>query len=182
MRPYSSFVPHYEGFPHDLFDRVAKDCNDTDILVEVGAFLGHGTCYMCERLAAYGKRPKFYAFDPWDQILEPFYGKMRTGDMPWGEPIEKWKERGGRLYDAFLFYMANCPNKDRLYDWLQVPANSSAPEFKDESLSFVFLNYAQDKAGIDEEIERWFPKVKVGGLMVIARDPVSDGARIMEKT
>lgn len=164
---YSDFVPHYDNFPHTLFEKVARDCTNDDILVEVGAFLGHGTCYMAECLTAYDKRPKFYALDPFDQILEPIYGQMRTGDMPWGESIEKWRARGGRLYDSFLFYLDNCPCKDRLYDHAQFPCNSSAGEFEDGTLAFVFLNYARDFDGIKEEMENWWPKIKNGGCLAM---------------
>lgn len=170
MTAYHHFVPHDGDFPYQLFDTVARTCKDDDILVEVGAFLGHGTCYMCEALAAHDKRPKFYAFDPWDQILEPIYGPMRTGNMPWGEPIDDWKKRVGGptpLYDAFLFYVNGSPCKDRLFDHAQFPANCSGPEFELDSLAFVFLNYGRDDAEIDKEVANWFPRVRPGGLLAI---------------
>ncbi|MFA6433026.1 MAG: class I SAM-dependent methyltransferase [Candidatus Paceibacterota bacterium] len=168
--PYSSFIPQAGHFPYDLFVQVARDCKDDDIIVEVGAFLGHGTCFMCEALAVYDKRPKFYAFDPWDQVLERVYGKMRDGDMPWGEPIEDWKKRVGGptpLYDAFLFYLNGCPANGRLWDHAQFPANCSGPEFEENSLAFVFLNYSREDAEIDKEVANWFPHVRPGGILAI---------------
>lgn len=179
MGSYSSFVPHDGDFPYQLFEQVARDCKDDDIMVEVGAFLGHGTCFMCEALMAYDKRPKFYAFDPFDQVLEGCHGKMRDGDMPWGEPIEAWKNRVGGptpLYDAFLFYLNGSPCKDRLFDHAQFPANCSAPEFPEESLSFVFLNYSRDPAEIKKEIDNWKPRIKCGGYLAVQVDGLQSAA------
>jgi hypothetical protein len=167
---YADFIPHYPDFPYALFDEVAKNCVDSDIIVEAGAFLGHGTCYMAEQLKLNGKRPKFYALDPWDQVLEPIYGKMRADDMPWGEPIETWKARVGgptSLYEAFLFYLNGCQAKDYLFDHAQFPINSSWGEFEDGSLSFVLLNYSRDPNEIRQEIESWWPKVRPGGKLAV---------------
>lgn len=179
MIAYHDFVPHDGDFPYDLFTKIAQDCKDDDIMVEVGAFFGHGTCFMAEELQRFGKRPKFYAFDPWDQVLEPVYGGMRTGNMPWGEPIADWKQRVGGptpLYDAFLFYLNGCPAKDRLFDHAQFPANCSAPEFPEESLSFVFLNYSRDPVEIKKEIENWKPRIKCGGYLAVQVDGLQSAA------
>lgn len=168
--PYHRFVPHAGPFPYDLFDQVAKDCSDGDIIVESGAFLGHGTCFMAEALQAHGKRPRFYALDPWDQVLEPIYGLMRTAPMPWGEPIAAWKRRMESptpLYDAFLFYLDNCPAKDRVFDHAQFPSGSVAGEWEDGTVSFVFLNYSWTEDWIDHDVKLWFPKLKPNGLLAI---------------
>lgn len=164
---YSSFVPHYDGFPYALFEHIASDCANTDLLVEVGAFLGHGTCYMAECLVAYDKRPRFVTIDMWDEAVEPIYGENRTGDMPWGEPIAEWRARGGRLYDSFRFYLDNCPHKDRVYDHAQFPSAAATDEFKNDSVAFAWLAYSQTQEGIERDVKAWWPKIKSGGVLAI---------------
>ena len=163
---YSRFVPGPPAFPYEAFNQIAAECSNDDIIVEVGAFLGHGTCYMAECLARYDKRPKFYAIDVWDGQLEPHYGETRTSDMPWGETIHEWRARGGRLYDSFCFYLDQCPHKDRLYDHVGFPPATCMDEFSDNSISFVYLGYSKTEARIQEEIKRWMPKLKSGGRLV----------------
>ncbi len=170
-QPYSSFIPHYDLFPHCLFDQIAKTCTDSDIIVEVGAFLGHGTCYLAEQLAANGKRPKFYAIDIWDEPKEFVGGEYRSGLMPWGEDIEAWRARGGSLYDSFRFYLDGCPHKDRLYDHVQFPASTCMQEFADNSVSYVILSYTQDEKAVQDEVTNWWPKLKSNGLITITARP-----------
>lgn len=168
MPRYSSFIPHLGEIPYDLFTQIARECKDEDIIVEVGAFLGHATCFMAEELQAAGKRPKFYAFDSWDQQLERVYGSMRTDLMPWSQSIEDWKRTVGGptpLYDTFLANLNGCPAKDRVYDFAQFPASTVAEEFPQESVSFVFLNYSRYPAEIKRQIDSWWPRLKSGGLL-----------------
>lgn len=164
---YSSFVPHYPDFPYETFDQIAAACKDSDIIVEVGAFLGHGTCYLAEQLAANGKRPRFYAIDIWDEPKEFVGGEYRTGPMPWGEDIELWRARGGSLYDSFRFYLDGCPHKDRVYDHVQFPASTCMQEFADGSVSQVILSYTQDELAVQQEVTNWWDKLKSGGVITI---------------
>ncbi len=166
---YSDFIPHYDNLSHTMFEIAARTCKDGDIMVEVGAFMGHATCYMAECLVAYDKRPKLYAIDMWDEVVEPAHGENRTGLMPWGnETIADWRARGGRLYDSFRFYVDGCPFRDRIYDFVQFPAKSCMQDFDDDSVSWVFLNYTQDELAVQQEVTDWFPKLKSGGLIQIA--------------
>lgn len=167
MTPYSSFIPHYDTFSPTLFDQIAKTCTDSDIIVEVGAFLGHGTCYLAKQLATNGKRPKFYAIDIWDEPKEFVGGEYRSGPMPWGEDIEAFRKRGGSLYDSFRFYLDGCPDKDRVYDHVQFPASTCMQEFADDSVSKVILSYTQDEKAMQEEVTNWWPKLVSGGEVTI---------------
>lgn len=166
MISYSSFIPHYDLFSPALFDEIARTCADSDIIVEVGAFLGHGTCYLAEQLAANGKRPKFYAIDIWDEPKEFVAGEYRTGPMPWGEDIEAWRARGS-LYDSFRFYLDGCPHKDRVYDHVQFPASTCMQEFADNSVSRVVLSYTQDEKAVQDEVTNWWPKLKSAAEITI---------------
>ncbi len=168
---YSSFVPHYPAYSYESLDQAARTCKDSDIIVEVGAFLGHGTCFMAEQLKIYGKRPKFYAIDLWDEPKEFAAGEYRTGPMPWGESIEAFRARGGSLYDSFRFYLDNCPDKDRVYDHVQFPASTCMQEFADDSVSWVILNYTQDETAVQQEVTDWWPKLKSGAeITIMARE------------
>lgn len=162
---YASFIPHHDPFPYSLFSEVANRCADGEIIVEVGAFLGHGTCYMAEQLARLDKRPRFYAIDSFDQVLEPVWGEMRTEPMPWGEPIEAYWKRGGNLYDAFLFHLSQCPAADRVYDYAQFPAASCFGEWEDGTVSAAILHYSRDDVAIDKQVAGWWAKLKPGGLL-----------------
>lgn len=178
--PYSSFVPSYAGYPYSEMRSFVASCSDFDIIVEVGAFLGHGVCYICEQLAMADRRPKFYAIDTWDEPSAFCQGAIRRSDMPWGESMDTWRARGGRLYDSFRFYLDGSPCTDRLYDHVQFPPGSCMDEFVDGTVALVLLNYSQNEKDIENEIKRWWPKLRTGGKILIAATEMSP-PRVMTK-
>lgn len=179
--PYSDFVPHYDNFPHKVFEEAVSRCTDDDILVEVGAFLGHGTCYMAECLAIADKRPKFYAIDLWDEPEVFCQGHKQRTLMPWGESLADWRARGGRLYDSFQFYTEGSPFTDRIFDYIQFPPASCMDEFEDNSVSFVYLGYNWQTETVMQEVEKWMKKLKPGGLLYIGPNEDTP-ARAIEKS
>ncbi len=164
---YSQFVPHHDPFPHALFDEVSRHVADNEIVVEVGACMGHGTCYLAEQFARQNKRPRFYAIDSWDQVLEPVYGAMRTEPLPWGESIEAFWKRGGSLYETFLYHLEQCPDGDRLFDHAQFPAICCFGEWADDSVSAVILHQSRDEREIDVQVAGWWTKLRSGGMVGI---------------
>lgn len=185
--PYSyyRFVPGQERFPRDLYGRIAEQCDASSVLVEVGVGFGRSTCMMAELLEYYGKRPKFYVLDRFGTLPETNDGGPLAGLTPWGEDWSKWASRVGgssRLLDQFLFYLNNCPSKDRLTDWAQFSPWHCAEEFKDGTVSFAFLN---DAAGgpdqVQKQIDCWLPKIRPGGTLgvyggAVKRGLIQDGA------
>lgn len=168
VTPYSSFVPHFSTLPYDLLEKQVVTASDGDIIIEVGAFLGHGTCFLTECLEKHNKKLKLYANDLWDEPEIFCRGAHRNELMPWGETIESWRARGGRLYDSFLFYLENSPTKKWLYDHVQLPPTEIMNEFEDNSISTVFLGFSDREEDIQKEREKWMGKIRPGGTLIMA--------------
>lgn len=174
---YSDCIPcHGPTFPYGLFYRIARDCSDDDILVEVGVGFGHGTVYMMECLVACAKHPWFYAFDLFDMRNAPEDLMDIAPETPWGELTSEWQARNGgagaRL-DQFLFHLRNVRPavRERLTDFAQFPSISVANGFKPDTVSFVFLNASRTPAIIEKELAGWWKAIKAGGKLAIYNQP-----------
>ncbi len=169
---YASCIPWSDPFPHGLFEKVARECNDDDILVEVGVGFGHGTVYMMECLAAYGKKPRFYALDLFDMKNAPDDLMDVAAETPWGEPYGEWLARNGgpgaRL-DQFLMHLKNVVPvvRERLTDWSQFPPSSVCDGFKPDSVAFAFLNASRTPQIVEKELAGWLRAVRPGGLLAL---------------
>ena len=174
---YHDFVPGPESSIEidDTYLKVAETCSDSDIIVQVGVGLGRTTCLMCGFLKDQNKRPHFYAIDPFglETCDDDLAGHPDT--IAWGEKWTDWLARiGGPSYviDHFDFYLANCPEGDRLTERVQFPPWHSAQEFKDASVYFVHLNTLAPKDQVEKQIAAWWPRVKVGGIMLVGSDDI----------
>ena len=54
------------GFKH-IYDEAIEIIEDGDNILEIGAFLGKSTSYMCKLLKERKKKVNFYVVDPWEQ-------------------------------------------------------------------------------------------------------------------
>lgn len=169
---YYRFVPGDEKFPEDIYDNVAQSVTNQDIIVEVGCFMGRTTALMTELLEYYNKNPKFFAIDMFGALLPDGDVEPISGNMPWGEPVERWASRTGGsqfLIDHFDFYMANNPFAYKITDRVQFPPWHSSEEFDDESVFFVLLNASNTPDLVYKQLEKWWPKIRAGGSIAVAR-------------
>ncbi len=168
---YYRFIPGDENFPGYIYEEVAKDVTDEDIICEVGCFMGRTTALMTELLEFYKKSPKFYAIDMFGAYLPDGDVESLSGEMPWGEPVEKWAARvGGPQYliDHFDFYMESNPFANKITQRVQFPPWHSSEEFDDASVFFVMLNASSNPDLVKKQLEKWYPKLKKLGTIALA--------------
>lgn len=173
--PYWQHVPGPD-FPTDLYLEIAGSLHDGDICIEVGCGLGRGVHYIMEYRKdrcdqGWYPKPKLYAFDTFgEEHRGSEYWEGHPQTTPWGEPFSDWTVRIGgpsRLLDQFVFHLRNSPARDYLTDYAQFPWWTVAEEFKDDSVSWVVANGAHKPLGIRRELDKWWPKLKVGGRIAL---------------
>lgn len=167
---YSQFIPGSHDLPYGLFDQVARECADTDILVHVGLGLGRALCYQTEALTAFDKRPKLYGFSLFGIPDAPSDGEGFSGLTPWGESVERWLARTGgptAIVDHFINYLSHCPTADRITDWAQFPPHLIAGAFKDDEVAFAFLDASVQRENMLRDARAWLPKIAPKGHLAI---------------
>lgn len=184
MSHYMTKTQHYVTVPGEfgggslrivdcarLLLEITESVFDNDIVCIAGCGFGKVTHFVMEMLKDRDKRPKLYAFDTFGEAhtgSEYWEGHPQT--TPWGEPFSDWSARIGgpsRLLDQFVFHLRNSPARDYLTDYAQFPWWTVAEEFKDDSVSWVVANGAHKPLGIRRELDKWWPKLKVGGKIAL---------------
>jgi hypothetical protein len=170
MNDYYKFVPGPEVWPVSLYETVAKTAQEKDLIVEVGVGFGRSTCLMTELLALADSKAKLYAVDTFG-LDSDVHDKQDTSlIIPWGESFESWASRVGgawKVIDCFDFYMMQNPYNKYLSGRVQFPPITSTIEFLDNTVFFVMLNASLDPVLVKEQLEAWWPKIKIGGKLGI---------------
>lgn len=145
-------IPGYCNF-HDLYKLVLETYPDDSHFVEVGAWLGHSSAYMGELIKASEKKIRFDVIDIWE-----------IGDWSDEPHVEIEKNLEKNLRDTFIENMNKC-GVLKYINALQGFSKDLAPLYKDRSLDFVFIDACHSYDSVVEDINLWYPKVKVGGIL-----------------
>ncbi|TWW08800.1 hypothetical protein E3A20_20710 [Planctomyces bekefii] len=166
---YWKYLPGLEDIEY-RYSEMLRSVNDSSVVVEAGCGLGRGVHYMMEAFKEKGVKPKLYAFDTFGENHS--HSQFCDGNpkfTDWDEPFDNWTARIGgstRLLDQFAFHLKNSPASEYLTDWAQFPHWTVAEEFKDNSVDYVFAFGGTSKKAIEEEVRKWWPKLKSGGLIM----------------
>jgi len=126
--------------------------------VEVGVRNGEYSLHMLKYWA--GK--KWHMVDPWEHQDEAVYKDISNRDNAHQQKI---------LDDLVKSMQSNHPGR---YEFHRGYSVQKAKQFADESLDCVYLDARHDYAGVKEDLEAWWPKLKIGGLFA-GHDFVPDG-------
>lgn len=117
------------------------------IFVEVGSWKGQSSIFMATLIANFNKNIKFYCVDTWEGSEE-----HREHNCI----IEK------NLFDIFQ------KNIDPYKEYINPIKKSSidaSKMFSDFCLDFVYIDAAHDYENVKNDINAWYPKIKIGGTI-----------------
>ena len=137
--------------------RLAFAAPEQAVAIEIGSWIGHGTCIM--GLGLRGKQARLYAVDRFD--TEPATG----GDLFCQKTLKKITARLSQreVFDQNIRHFG-------LQDIVEaVPADSEAAigllPLKNESVDLLFIDGGHDLATVRRDIELYLPLVKPGGVI-----------------
>lgn len=155
----------YEDIPgwfdyQALYDAAVAGAEDGATFVEIGCWLGKSTAYLAQKIKESGKKIKFYAVDHG-------FGSPGGDDYVLHDPV--LKAFGGNVIGKMLSNLRDCD----VLDYVTVIAGSSlyaSRLFSTGELDFVFIDAAHDPASVKQDLEVWWPKIKVGGGVMSGHD------------
>lgn len=131
---------------HDFYASMLGVIPDGGRMVEVGCYHGHSVIFIAGLAKQHGKHIGIYAVDTFK-----------------GSP--EHKKRGEvDFYDRFLDNVVSC-GVGNYIEPLRMTSEQAAKCFEDESLDFVFLDADHGYPSVKKDIECWYPKVKIGGVI-----------------
>lgn len=137
----------------NFYNVVVEHAQDDAVFVEVGSFLGQSTAALAQLIRNSKKNIKLYAVDLFE--LSDF------SDEPHAQVIQ---EHGGDFYAAFKH---NLQSSNVLDSVTPIKASSleAASQFEDRSISFLMIDASHKYSDVVDDIEAWYPKVKLGGII-----------------
>jgi hypothetical protein len=164
---HNRFYEQVDGF-FDFsgpYSGVALDAPDGAHMVEVGAWKGKSIIYLATEMKGYGKRARIDAVDTWDggtdSVLLDAIAAMGGANV---------------LFETFLHNIKNSGVGHMIHP-VQMRSVDAAKLYGDNSLDFVWIDAGHTYRDILDDLEAWYPKVKIGGLIAghdyVPEHPVS---------
>lgn len=136
---------NYEG----LYSEMVRKFPSGSHFVEVGSWLGRSACYLGVEIVNSDKDIKLDCVDTWD-----------ASDIP--ELANEEVVVNKTLYDDFL---KNVEPLKTIITPIRMKSTDACCLYRDESLDFVFIDADHSLRGIVSDLNNWFPKVKIGGVI-----------------
>ena len=139
-------IPGWFDF-QNIYTQAVEDAPPTGgHFVEVGSWLGRSSAYMVVEIIRSGKSIKFDCVDPWDDGGPQLLGQAKNRD----------------LYRDFLKNIGEY--RDKLTP-IRATSIAAAETYVDKSLDLVFIDAVHTYENVREDILKWRPKVKIGGIL-----------------
>ena len=149
MQHFYESVPGFFGFK-SLYEDVAKNLKDGQLLVEVGSWYGRSAAFMGVEIANSGKKVEFVCIDPWENGGPDLVGTKFEVREPHA------------LYNSFL---ANTAHVRDYVKPLRMTSLEAVDLFEDESIDFLMLDGDHNYPVVKDEIIAYLPKMKKGGII-----------------
>lgn len=139
----------------ELYTKVVNKY-EKGVIVEVGTWMGRSLSFIIPICKANGS--KIYAVDTW------------TGSTKEVGPMVDWVYETMSVSGSMYFYECFLRNLGQIsgnYCVIPILGRSveAAKRFKDGTIDFVFIDSDHSYESVKEDLEAWWPKVKVGGAL-----------------
>jgi predicted O-methyltransferase YrrM len=142
----------YSRYIH-FYSEIVANSKDGDLFVEVGSFLGQSTAAMGKFIKDTGKRIDFHAVDIFE--LSEF------SDEPHYQVI---KDHGGHFLKVFEDNLEGAQVREYVNP-VQSTSLDASEKYEDRSIDFLMIDASHAYQDVVDDIEAWYPKIKLGGII-----------------
>ena len=164
MKNYNEFISHIDQIEGWLTDKeavqlfaLAKKCTGDGIIVEIGSWKGKSTICLAKG-SQQSNGVKIYAVDPHQETFT--HKNWSTGQSTLDQFRENIKKS----------------NLDELVVPIVKTSRDAANDI-DKPVELIFIDGNHQYEAVREDLQRWFPKVKDGGIMAFHDTTDYDGPR-----
>lgn len=134
----------------DIYDQAVNKAKTGSIFVEIGCWKGRSTAYLAESIKKSKKNIILYAVDTFGGTPDNYQQNKHLIRM------------GESLYNTFIRNMIAC--NANVFP-IKLPSIEASDMFKDKSIDFVFIDGDHSYIAIKKDIETWYSKLKIGGIL-----------------
>jgi len=136
-----------------FYNEIVNNSEDGALFVEVGSFLGQSTAAMGKFIKDSGKNIDFHAVDIFE--LSDF------SDEPHYDAVKK---HGGDFLSTFINNIKLAGVAEYITP-VKAKSTEAAEQYADRSISFLMIDASHAYEDVVEDIEVWYPKIKLGGII-----------------
>lgn len=142
----AEFGENWFTYPH-LYKKMVEKFPSKSKFVEVGSWKGKSAAYLAVEIINSNKDIKLDCVDTWKGSAE------HVDD----EYVKK-----NSLYELFI---KNTFSLSSVINPIKMDSVDASKKYEDNSIDFVFIDANHKYIHVKNDIEAWFPKVKIGGVM-----------------
>lgn len=151
-----------------LLTTIKHQLGDINIALEIGVWRGSYSRSIIKNL----QPTTFYGVDPYD-IYEGYTDKPNLLEFQNNRSLEELYNRVMKTFKTFNTELSHTNSKI-----IREMGTNYAPTFADNTIDFVYLDSDHKYESVKSEINAWYPKVKVGGILAghdyIARSHIEE--------
>jgi hypothetical protein len=129
------------------YDLLLDTIPDGGTFVECGAWLGKSSSYLCDKASMLNKQVNIFIVDSWQ-------GSKNEED---------YTHRLAKTADIYQIFLNNMGS--RKFTNIKQLSIDAAKNFKDHSLDVIFIDMCHIYECVKEDIEIWYPKLKINGYI-----------------
>jgi predicted O-methyltransferase YrrM len=137
----------------DFYKTIVEHAQDDALFVEIGSFLGQSTAALAQLIQNSKKHIKVYAVD--------LFELSNFSDEPHAQVIQ---EHGGDFFAAYNYNLQQAKVADHITS-IKASSLEAAQQFEDRSISFLMIDASHKYSDVVDDIEAWYPKIKLGGII-----------------
>jgi len=140
------FGENWFTYPH-LYKSMVEKFSSGSKFVEVGSWKGKSAAYLAVEIINSKKDIKLDCVDTWKGS---------------SEHVDNEYVKSNSLYELFI---ENTSSLSSIINPIKMDSISASKTYEDNSIDFVFIDANHEYIHVKNDIEAWFPKVKVGGTI-----------------
>jgi len=137
----------------DFYKTIVEHAQDDALFVEIGSFLGQSTAALAQLIQNSKKHIKVCAVD--------LFELSNFSDEPHAQVIQ---EHGGDFFAAYNYNLQQAKVADHITS-IKASSLEAAQQFEDRSISFLMIDASHKYSDVVDDIEAWYPKIKLGGII-----------------
>ena len=141
------------SFDYAHFYDFISSIYQTGTFIEIGSFLGESTCYLAQRIKFLGSNVQIFSVDHWkgsDEDLQQQYIQSIGGP--------------DALFNTFLDNLQLHQVQHYVIP-LRMDSLQASKLFRDESITFAFIDGDHHYINVLNDIKWWLPKIKLTGTL-----------------
>lgn len=150
MQHFYDTIQGWSGGIIETYSKAIQEFESGSHFVEVGTWKGRSAAFMAVELINSGKHIRFDCVDSW----------VGAGDEEFYDNDHHVIH--GSLYEHFVENMKPVHGK---FNAVRKASLEAALEYPSESVDFIFIDASHDYENVLKDINAWYDKVKVGGVL-----------------